>query len=238
MLGPEAAGAGLRRPGDRPSGPDFAAPGAGPRRGGPSRPPAWDAFWRGPGASPSITPGRPLGPLLAALEAQPGAAARAAELRAAGLRVLARHGAALRAASRETGLTPPFLLAMALTESGGDSDAVSPAGAMGLMQLMPAVMADQGVADPFSAAENAPAGARHFAAILARFQEDPVAALAAWNAGPEVVARSGGAPDWPETRAFVPRALTAFAALRGLCAPVPEGPRDACGPVEIFADAR
>ena len=225
-------GAGLRRAEDpRPAGLAFAQP-----RG--ATPPAWAAFWRSPGASPAVTPGRSLEPLLAALDARPGAASRAGDIRAAGLRVMRRHGDALRAAARETGLSLPFLLAMALTESGGDSRAVSPAGAMGLMQLMPAVLSDQGVTDPFSAGQSAPAGARHFAALLRRFEEDPVAALAAWNAGPEVVARRGGVPDWPETRAFAPRTLTAFAALRTLCAPVPSGPRDACEPVTVFAETR
>ena len=105
---------------------------------------------------------------------------------------------------------PAALLAgVAKVESGFDSTAVSPAGAQGLMQFMPATAAGLGVRpmDPASAVDGA---ARYLSQITARFGSTDLA-LAAYNAGPTAVASAGGIPPYPETQDYV-RKVTAAAA--------------------------
>lgn len=188
----------------------------------PSAPEA-EPFWSAPGAAPAVTPGRALGPLLSAAGPAPVAAARAAR------RLMADHGPDFRQAAQNHRLSLPLLLAVAIAESAGDSRAVSPRGAQGLMQLMPATAAGLR-ADPFAPAEAIPAAAAHFSALLARFDEDVLAALAAYNAGAGAVDRHRGAPPFAETRAYAPRVLALFGALRTLCLPPPETARAACRP--------
>jgi hypothetical protein len=74
---------------------------------------------------------------------------------------------------------------------------------MGLMQLMPATARDLGVSDPFHPAQNIRGGVKYLAALLARFDHDVVRALAAYNAGPERVARYKGVPPFRETQNYV-----------------------------------
>ena len=81
-----------------------------------------------------------------------------------------------------------------------------------------------------AAAEAIPAAARHLSALMTRFDEDVLAALAAYNAGAGAVARHNGAPPFAETRAYAPRVLALFATLRTLCLPPPEAARAACRP--------
>jgi soluble lytic murein transglycosylase-like protein len=101
---------------------------------------------------------------------------------------------AFRAASRETGLSLSLLAAVAWEESRMDSDAISPAGARGLFQLMP------GTAEIVAVTENGPAanvraGARYLRLMVDRFRDDLELALAAYNAGPTAVEEAGGAPS-------------------------------------------
>jgi len=92
-------------------------------------------------------------------------------------------------------------------ESSFDSQAVSRAGAMGLMQLMPAVARRYGVRDPLDAAQNVDAGVRHLRGLLLRYGGDLERALAAYNAGAGAVDRFEGVPPYPETRRYVLRVL-------------------------------
>lgn len=92
-------------------------------------------------------------------------------------------------------------------ESGFDPACVSNKGAMGLMQLMPDTARDLGVADPFDPEQNIEGGTKYLAQMLERFQGDRRRALAAYNAGPTVVAEHGGIPPFPETRRFVAKVL-------------------------------
>ena len=122
---------------------------------------------------------------------------------------LARRGArwrasAARAAARH-GVDPKLVLAVARVESCFDPRARSVAGALGMMQLMPATAAELGVADPFDPEASLDGGARYLGAMLARFGGDVELALAAYNAGPGNVARHGGVPPFPETRRYVER---------------------------------
>ena len=94
----------------------------------------------------------------------------------------------------------PLLRAIAHAESDYSADAVSRKGAMGVMQLMPDVISDYGVNDPFSARQSILAGAKYLKALQARYQGDDVLAAAAYNAGAGAVAQYGGVPPYAETR--------------------------------------
>lgn len=85
--------------------------------------------------------------------------------------------------------------------------AVSPKGAMGLMQLMPATANQFGVPDPFNPAENIEAGAAFLKQLLVRYGGDLPLALGAYNAGPAKVDAAGGVPKIPETQDYVNRVL-------------------------------
>lgn len=108
----------------------------------------------------------------------------------------------LDAAAERAGLDRKLLQALVAVESGFQAQAVSPAGAAGLTQLMPGTAAEFGVLDPFDPAENLAGGAAYLAAQIARFR-DVRLALAAYNAGPARVARAGDVPPIPETRRYV-----------------------------------
>jgi hypothetical protein len=93
-------------------------------------------------------------------------------------------------------------------ESNFDAMAVSPKGAQGPMQLMPATQKQMGVKDPFNVRDNTIGGTRYFAQLLTRYNGNEELALAAYNAGPEAVDKAGGKiPNYPETQAFVPGVL-------------------------------
>jgi len=109
------------------------------------------------------------------------------------------RSARLRATARD--IDPALLHALAWHESRGRTDAVSPKGAIGQMQLMPATAAMLGV-DPRDPAQNIAGGATYFRQQLERFQSVPLA-LAAYNAGPGAVVRFGGVPPFAETRRYV-----------------------------------
>ncbi|MEM8825846.1 MAG: lytic transglycosylase domain-containing protein [Pseudomonadota bacterium] len=105
-------------------------------------------------------------------------------------------------AAETFGLSSALIDAVAWQESRYRIDAVSRAGAMGVMQLMPGTARDLGVRDPFDAAENIAGGARYLRAQLDRF-DDLALALAAYNAGPGAVAKYGGVPPFRETENYV-----------------------------------
>lgn len=125
------------------------------------------------------------------------------------------------AAAKRFGLRVELLRAVAQVESGFNPRAVSPAGAQGIMQLMPATARALGVRDPFNPAESIFAGAAYLRSLLDRFGGNEALALAAYNAGPGAVARYGGIPPFPETRAFVARVLKLSGSTLDLDAPPP-----------------
>lgn len=95
-------------------------------------------------------------------------------------------------------------------ESSFNPRAISPRGALGLMQLMPEVAAALGVENPFEPEENIRGGVIHLRRLLDKYNGDYAMALAAYNAGEGAVDRSGGIPNFVETRNFVNNVLRAY----------------------------
>jgi soluble lytic murein transglycosylase-like protein len=105
--------------------------------------------------------------------------------------------------ARRYGLSPDLIKAVAMVESGFDPRAVSPKGAIGLMQLMPATAAEYGVEDPYDPDQSLDGGARVLRDLLDAFDGDLTLALAGYNAGPGAVRRWRGVPAYRETRDYV-----------------------------------
>jgi hypothetical protein len=120
---------------------------------------------------------------------------------------LDRHLVALCA---RHGLDPALVRAVVLAESAGDPRAVSPAGAIGLMQLMPGTAAALGV-DPWDPFDNLRGGVQYLAGLLAVY-EDPVLALVAYNAGPQHAdrVRAGSSVPYRETRRYLDAIRAAY----------------------------
>ncbi len=114
--------------------------------------------------------------------------------------------------ARIHGVMPVLVAAMVGVESGFNAKAISPKGAAGAMQLMPATAARYGVTDPDDAAQNIDAGVRHLKDLLIQHRGNIPLALAAYNAGQGAVARHGGRiPPYRETMLYVPAVLAAAA---------------------------
>ena len=116
------------------------------------------------------------------------------------------HGS-IAAAARKYNLPSTLIHSVIRAESSFRADAVSPAGAQGLMQLMPATARELGVTDPFDVEQNIDGGARYLRQMLDRFDGDLKVALAAYNAGPGTVQRYDGDVPYRETREYVRRVL-------------------------------
>ncbi len=116
----------------------------------------------------------------------------------------------LNKAGQAHNLDVDLLASLVKAESGGNAHAVSPAGARGLMQLMPATAKGLGVADSFMPVENVRGGATYLDALLTRYHDNLALALAAYNAGPEAVDKYHGIPPYHETRAYVARVIHEF----------------------------
>ena len=110
-------------------------------------------------------------------------------------------------ASAKYNIPVALIRAVIKAESGFQARAVSPAGAQGLMQLMPATARELGVVDPFDIDQNIDGGTQYLSQMLSRFNGDLKTALAAYNAGPGAVERCGGRVPYRETRLYIRRVM-------------------------------
>lgn len=120
----------------------------------------------------------------------------------------------VREASNKNRLDPDFVRSVISAESNFKVHAVSKKGALGLMQLMPSTAAQLGVADPFDPKANVEAGTAHLSALLDRYNNDPIKALAAYNAGAHRVKQYNGVPPYRETRAYISKIVRDFNAKK------------------------
>ncbi len=143
-------------------------------------------------------------------------------------RIVESHGVDILASTIGTDVSPALVLAVIAIESAGRPDAISSAGAEGLMQLMPATAERFAVSDSFDPKMNIAGGVAYLDWLLDEFNKDPVMALAGYNAGEGAVAKHGGVPPFRETRAYVPKVLAAWNVARGLCLTRPQLISDGC----------
>ena len=118
------------------------------------------------------------------------------------------YDAIIEAKAEKYNLPADLLRAVIYVESGGESDALSPAGAVGLMQLMEGTASDMKVKNRYSAEENVEGGAKYLAKMLKRYDNDLEQALAAYNMGPTAL---DSGREWPrETRKYLPKVINLY----------------------------
>jgi len=139
-----------------------------------------------------------------------------------------RWGVDILAATVGTDVSPALVLAVISVESAGKVDAVSRAGAEGLMQLMPDTAKRFGVSDSFLGRQNITGGVKYLHWLMQEFDRDPILVLAGYNAGEGAVRKHAGVPPFAETRDYVPKVLAAYSVARGLCLTPPELASDGC----------
>lgn len=139
-----------------------------------------------------------------------------------------KYGKDILRATLDTKVSPALVLAVMGIESAGNSDAVSSAGAVGLMQLIPATAERFGVKDSTDPIQNIKGGVAYLDWLLKEFDNDPVMVLAAYNAGEGAVRENGGVPPFAETRDYVPKVLAAWQVAQGLCVSAPLLVTDPC----------
>lgn len=142
--------------------------------------------------------------------------------------IAAAHGTDILKATIGTDVSPALVLAVIGIESAGKADAVSSAGAVGLMQLIPATAERFGVTDSTDEAQNIKGGVAYLNWLMGEFDNDPLMVIAAYNAGEGAVKASSGVPPYPETRDYVPKVLAAWQVAQGLCLSPPELISDPC----------
>lgn len=130
-------------------------------------------------------------------------AASAAQVSQAGAAAPAEIEQLIQSKGAKYDVDPNLIRAVIRQESGFNASAGSPAGAQGLMQLMPATAAGLGVTDPLNAEQNVDGGVRYLKQQLDTFDGDVRKALAAYNAGPGAVRKYDGVPPYPETQNYV-----------------------------------
>ncbi|MEX0282741.1 MAG: lytic transglycosylase domain-containing protein [Arenibacterium sp.] len=196
-----------------------------PESGAPARQAAHDWFWEA--VSPGIDGAGP-GRLQPALKAISGSdKIRSPRLQA--MQDIARNqGIPILRSTIGTSVSPALVLAVIAVESSGRSDAVSSAGAAGLMQLMPATAERFGVEDRLVADQNIAGGVKYLDWLMKEFNNDPILVLAGYNAGEGAVKKHSGVPPYAETRDYVPKVLAAFQVASGLCQTPPELITDGC----------
>lgn len=135
-------------------------------------------------------------------------------LKKSGERPISHYDHFISNAAKKHGLSFPLIKALIKIESDFNPAAVSKAGAKGLMQIMPANLKALDINDPFDPQENIMGGARYLKKLLKRFDGKLPLALAAYNAGPDVVERYKRIPPFEETENFVKKVMKYYATLK------------------------
>lgn len=123
--------------------------------------------------------------------------------------------AAVQASAQKYNVSPALIMSIIKAESGFNPNAVSSAGAEGLMQLMPSTARGLGVTDSFNIQQNVDAGTRYIKEKLDQFGDDTRLALAAYNAGPASVIKYNGIPPYPQTQNYVKTVLSYYNSFAG-----------------------
>ncbi|MFE3837102.1 lytic transglycosylase domain-containing protein [Rhodobacteraceae bacterium PA1-206B] len=165
---------------------------------------------------------------MSALSQGPGGAQVAAPRLQSMQTIAETYGREILIATVGTDVSPALVLAVMGIESAGRKDAVSSAGAVGLMQLIPATAERFGVTDSTDPAQNIKGGVAYLNWLLKEFDRDPLMVLAAYNAGEGAVRANAGVPPYAETRDYVPKVLAAWQVAQGLCQTAPELVTDPC----------
>ena len=138
------------------------------------------------------------------------------------------YGTDILKATIGTNVSPALVLAVIGIESAGKASAVSSAGAVGLMQLIPATAERFGVTDSSDPQQNIRGGVAYLDWLLNEFDNDPLMVLAAYNSGEGAVKANDGVPPYAETRDYVPKVLAAWTVAQGLCLSPPQLVTDPC----------
>lgn len=128
---------------------------------------------------------------------------------AVGLNISGDTNSLIKEAAARYQVDPRLVAAVAQTESGGNQEAVSPAGAVGVMQLMPDTAAGLGV-NPYDKRQNIEGGAKYLRQMMDTFGGDVQKAVAAYNAGPQAVKEYNGIPPYRETQDYVNKVLDIY----------------------------
>ena len=186
---------------------------------------AYDWYWAD--ISPSLSASAPdrLSKAVLQLDKGPGVPTpRLQQLR----QIMGKYRTQILTSTIGTSVSPALVLAVISAESTGRAGAISPAGATGLMQLMPDTASRFGVTDIANPEDNIRGGVAYLDWLMGEFGGDPLLVLAGYNAGENAVRRYEGVPPYAETRAYVPKVLAAWRVARGLCLTPPEFISDAC----------
>lgn len=161
-------------------------------------------LWRDQNGNPVVSGTPPKGTTQYSTYRVPGAATGITATRPAVEHYKSEYDAIIDRHATANGIRPDLVRAVIQVESGFDPRARSPKGAKGLMQLMPGTALDMGVLRPYDPEENIRGGVRYLRTLLNRYGNDETLALAAYNAGPEAVAKYGGTvPPYRETQDYV-----------------------------------
>lgn len=128
---------------------------------------------------------------------------------AVGLNISGDTNSLIKEAAARYQVDPRLVAAVAQTESGGNQEAVSPAGAVGVMQLMPETAAGLGI-NPYDKRQNIEGGAKYLRQMMDTFGGDVQKAVAAYNAGPQAVKEYNGIPPYRETQDYVNKVLDIY----------------------------